>query len=151
MLHLLEAAEGVSVLRQALSALQKIRQSSFTQRQPVRTNQKRAGRKSAEDMPGTTMQPPLSCEGFLQQACPTDAQERQNYQIRRLTPLECEFLMGLPRNYTLIPYGKRGQLAKDSPRYRAIGNSFAIPVVRWIGERIQRVNAILKPLPVKGP
>jgi DNA (cytosine-5)-methyltransferase 1 len=58
-------------------------------------------------------------------------------QVRMLTPTECEALQGLPRNYTLVPY--RGTLAKDGPRYRAIGNSFAVPVVRWIAQRITQV------------
>jgi DNA (cytosine-5)-methyltransferase 1 len=55
--------------------------------------------------------------------------------VRRLTPRECERLQGLPDDYTLIPY--RGKPAADGPRYRAIGNSMAVPVMRWIGERIQ--------------
>ena len=61
--------------------------------------------------------------------------------VRRLTPLECESLQGLPPNYTLVPY--RGKPAKDGPRYRSIGNSFAVPVIRWIGQRIQQVGNIL--------
>jgi DNA (cytosine-5)-methyltransferase 1 len=55
--------------------------------------------------------------------------------VRRLTPRECERLQGLPDDYTLIPY--RGKPAADGPRYRAIGNSMAVPVMRWIGERIR--------------
>lgn len=58
----------------------------------------------------------------------------QRMGVRRLTPRECERLMGVPDDYTLVPY--RGGLAKDGPRYRALGNSFAVPVVRWIGTRI---------------
>ena len=54
--------------------------------------------------------------------------------IRRLTPRECERLQGFPDDYTLVPY--RGKPAADGSRYRAIGNSMAIPVMRWIGERI---------------
>lgn len=61
--------------------------------------------------------------------------------VRRLTPRECERLQGFPDDYTLIPY--RGALAKDGPRYRALGNSKAVPVVRWIGERIQAVEEIV--------
>lgn len=82
--------------------------------------------------------------------------------VRRLTPRECERLQGFPDDYTLIPYGRairpekldadfakylmRGgqmtfeqclQAAADGPRYKAIGNSKAVPVVRWIGRRIQ--------------
>ena len=54
--------------------------------------------------------------------------------VRRLTPRECERLQGFPDDWTLIDY--RGKPACDCPRYKAIGNSFAVPVVRWIGERI---------------
>lgn len=62
--------------------------------------------------------------------------------VRRLTPRECERLQGFPDDYTLIPY--RGKPACDGPRYRAIGNSMAVPCMRWIGERIQAVSDILK-------
>ena len=54
----------------------------------------------------------------------------QNGRIRRLSPLECERLMGFPDNYTAIPD------AKKSNRYNSIGNSWAIPVIKWIGERM---------------
>ncbi|GFE79184.1 cytosine-specific methyltransferase [Steroidobacter agaridevorans] len=56
------------------------------------------------------------------------------WRIRRLMPLECERLQGLPEHYTLVPY--RGQPAADGPRYRAIGLSMAVPCVRWIGRRL---------------
>jgi DNA (cytosine-5)-methyltransferase 1 len=59
--------------------------------------------------------------------------------VRRLTPIECERLQGFPDNYTLIPTGKK---AADGPRYKALGNSMAVPVMRWIGERIQMVDDI---------
>jgi DNA (cytosine-5)-methyltransferase 1 len=60
--------------------------------------------------------------------------------VRRLTPRECERLQGMPDDYTLIPY--RGKPAADGPRYRAIGNSMAVPVMRWIGWRIQLADGI---------
>jgi DNA (cytosine-5)-methyltransferase 1 len=60
----------------------------------------------------------------------------QSMQVRRLTPVECERLQGFPDGYTLITY--RGKSAADGPRYKALGNSWAVPVVRWIGERMQR-------------
>lgn len=63
--------------------------------------------------------------------------------VRRLTPRECERLQGFPDDYTLIPY--RGKPAKDGPRYEALGNSMAVPEIRWIGERIAAVDEILKP------
>ena len=62
--------------------------------------------------------------------------------VRRLTPRECERLQGFPDDYTLVEY--RGKLAADGPRYRALGNSMAVPVMRWIGERIAAVDAILR-------
>ena len=55
-------------------------------------------------------------------------------QVRRLTPRECERLQGFPDDYTAIPF--RGKPAADRPRYRALGNSKAVPVVRWLAERI---------------
>ena len=55
--------------------------------------------------------------------------------VRRLTPRECERLQGFPDDYTLVPY--RGKPAADGPRYRALGNSMAVPVMRWIGESIE--------------
>lgn len=91
-----------------------------------------------------------------------------NMSVRRLTPRECERLQGFPDDYTLIPYGRRirsekldadfikyqlrgnpkhltrddiGRLAADGPRYKALGNSMAVPVMRWIGERIQAILA----------
>jgi DNA (cytosine-5)-methyltransferase 1 len=58
-------------------------------------------------------------------------------QVRRLTPRECERLQGFPDDYTLIPWRKRpASECPDGPRYKAMGNSWAVPVVRWIGARI---------------
>jgi DNA (cytosine-5)-methyltransferase 1 len=85
--------------------------------------------------------------------------------VRRLTARECERLQGLPDDYTLLPHYRRrlrvdeiaemaaylgipplipyrGKPAADGPRYRAIGNSMAAPVMRWIGRRIQMVDSI---------
>jgi DNA (cytosine-5)-methyltransferase 1 len=56
-------------------------------------------------------------------------------QVRRLTPVECERLQGFPDNYTNIPWRKKPE-APDGPRYKALGNSWAVPNVRWIGQRI---------------
>jgi DNA (cytosine-5)-methyltransferase 1 len=60
--------------------------------------------------------------------------------VRRLTPRECERLQGFPDDYTLVEYRKKP--AADGPRYRALGNSMAVPVMRWIGERIAMVDAM---------
>ena len=60
-------------------------------------------------------------------------------RVRKLTPRECERLQGFPDDYTKIPYrGKSAEDCPDSPRYKAIGNSWAVPCVNWIGKRIQK-------------
>ena len=68
-----------------------------------------------------------------------DVAARATALVRRLTPLECERLQGFPDNYTLIPWrGKPAEECPDGLRYRAVGNSMAVTVVRWIGVRIAR-------------
>lgn len=62
-------------------------------------------------------------------------------RVRRITPRECERLQGFPDDYTAIPYNKKP--AKDGPRYKALGNSWAVPNARWIGQRIDIVTQIL--------
>ena len=61
--------------------------------------------------------------------------------VRRLTPRECERLQGFPDDYTLIPY--RGKSAADGPRYKALGNSMHTGTMRWLGERIKKVDAMI--------
>jgi DNA (cytosine-5)-methyltransferase 1 len=60
----------------------------------------------------------------------------QSMAVRRLTPVECERLQGFPDNYSNIPWRKAAE-SPDGPRYKALGNSWAVPVVAWIGKRIQ--------------
>jgi DNA (cytosine-5)-methyltransferase 1 len=62
----------------------------------------------------------------------------QSMAVRRLTPVECERLQGFPDDYTNIK-----DKCPDGPRYKAMGNSMAVPVMRWIGERINKVNNLL--------
>jgi DNA (cytosine-5)-methyltransferase 1 len=60
-------------------------------------------------------------------------------QVRRLTPVECERLQGFPDNFTRIPWKKKpAEDCPDGPRYKALGNSMAVPCMKWIGERIGR-------------
>jgi DNA (cytosine-5)-methyltransferase 1 len=59
--------------------------------------------------------------------------------VRRLTPVECERLQGFPDNYTNIPWRKSDE-SPDGPRYKALGNSMAVPVMGWIGNRIHQWN-----------
>jgi DNA (cytosine-5)-methyltransferase 1 len=65
-----------------------------------------------------------------------DGVMQPNMAVRRLTPVECERLQGFPDGYTNIK-----DKCPDGPRYKALGNSWAVPVVRWIGERIDRALA----------
>lgn len=70
------------------------------------------------------------------------SEEGGDMVVRRLTPRECERLQGFPSDWTKIPYrGKPADECPDGPRYKAIGNSMAVPVMRWIGERIAMAEA----------
>lgn len=69
----------------------------------------------------------------------TGDNEERGLTVRRLTPRECERLQGFPDDYTDIPYRNK-EHAPDGARYKALGNSMAVPVMRWIGERIQMVE-----------
>jgi len=63
--------------------------------------------------------------------------------VRRLLPEECEALQGFPRGYTRIPWrGKPADQCPDGPRYRALGNSMAVPCMSWLGRRIMEVEAV---------
>jgi DNA (cytosine-5)-methyltransferase 1 len=65
-----------------------------------------------------------------------DGVMQANMAVRRLTPVECERLQGFPDNYTNIPWRKAID-SPDGPRYKALGNSMAVPVMKWIGERLE--------------
>ena len=70
--------------------------------------------------------------------CPSYGVLKAGMAVRRLTPVECERLQGFPDDYTLIPWRKKpASECPDGPRYKALGNSWAVPNVRWIGHRIQ--------------
>lgn len=73
---------------------------------------------------------------FLYTPQEADATGWSPWRVRRLMPVECERLQGMPDHYTLVPY--RGKSAADAPRYKAIGNSMAVPCVAWIGKRLLR-------------
>jgi DNA (cytosine-5)-methyltransferase 1 len=61
--------------------------------------------------------------------------------VRRLTPRECERLQGAEDDWTLVPSGPKGKPMADGPRYKMLGNSFARPVITWIGRQIERAVA----------
>ena len=65
--------------------------------------------------------------------------KQQSMAVRRLTPVECERLQGFRDNYTNIPWRKKDE-SPDGPRYKALGNSMAVPVMNWIGKKIQKIS-----------
>jgi site-specific DNA-cytosine methylase len=65
-----------------------------------------------------------------------------NTVVRRLTPVECERLQGFPDNYTNIPWGKK-DTTPDGRRYKALGNSMAVPVMQWIGKRMLEAKQVV--------
>ena len=68
---------------------------------------------------------------------------RDSLSVRRLTPVECERLQGFPDGFTAVPYrNKDAENCPDGPRYKALGNSMAVPVMQWIGTRIAEVDAL---------
>ena len=82
----------------------------------------------------------LTSEGYDASPCSDRGPTIISYPgVRRLTSLECERLMGFPDGWTDVPH--KGRPASDSARYKALGNSMAVPVMRWIGERIAAVQA----------
>lgn len=71
--------------------------------------------------------------------------DASNYVVRRLTPRECERLQGFPDDWTKVEYrGKPEDECPDGPRYKAIGNSMAVPVMQWIGERINEIDRLTR-------
>jgi len=93
---------------------------------------------SGGDMRGMNLQ-----EKTQLQRCQTPA-VMHSMAIRRLTPKECERLQGFPDDWTKIPYrNKDADQCPDGPRYKACGNSMAVPVMRWIGERINLIESML--------
>lgn len=79
----------------------------------------------------------LRAEGENRPSRPSNIIAESRWAVRRLTPKECERLQGFPDDYTRIPWrGKADGECPDGPRYKALGNSWAVPVVRWIASRI---------------
>jgi DNA (cytosine-5)-methyltransferase 1 len=82
----------------------------------------------------------LASDAGAKQQCYVAHPDPATWVVRRLTPRECERLQGFPDDWTLIDWRKRP--AADTPRYKAIGNSMAVNVMRWIGERIDMVERV---------
>ena len=80
-------------------------------------------------------------DAYTGRILPVTSTYAQSMSVRRLTPTECERLQGFPDGWTAIPW-KRKPVSEcpDGPRYRALGNSMAVNVMRWIGRRIELVE-----------
>jgi len=86
------------------------------------------------------LQPRVTAGALTKQQTPATL---STYGVRRLTPREMERLQGFPDDYTAIPWrGKPASECPDGPRAKALGNSMAVPVMRWIGERIMTVEKV---------
>ena len=118
MSYLRGACEGSRLVREALSEVETAWRCACIQ-DPF-----------AEDVSG--LREAGECQASVRETL--HASEAGGLQVRRLMVEEAEALQGIPRGFTAITY--RGKPAADGPRYRAIGNSMAVPVVRWILERI---------------
>ena len=91
---------------------------------------------------GTNPKPGDPCHPLAAGAHPPAVAAQMS--VRRLIPRECEWLQGFPGGYTLVPYrNKPADRCPDGPRYKALGNSWAVPCGRWIGERIAMVEGVL--------
>lgn len=86
--------------------------------------------------------PGMKQQSYVAQRMAVTIHDGLKWVVRRLTPVECERLQGFPDGWTDIPYRGK-EHPPDTPRYKAIGNSMAVPVMRWLGERIQMVQDIM--------
>lgn len=147
------AAQGTRVLRNALSEVQEVERSDHCEGQPVHGSKEGHGEQSDSTVQSGGLRGQEPCEGILPEACAAGSprhtrndqhqQGRSNaasvghqaYAVRRLTPRECARLQGFQDNY-LSQVMMRGKPAADGPMYKALGNSWAVPNVAWIGQRI---------------
>lgn len=152
-----QASQGLGVLRQALSAVQEVGRPAGRQGQSILGSPSGRGEEGVENVLSSKVQCEVSRERVLHEARAAGEarysrngaveQERSGkgwvgeapFAVRRLTVEECEFLQGFPRSYTAIPWRKKpASECPDGPRYKALGNSWAVPVAAWIAQRIHR-------------
>jgi hypothetical protein len=129
------ASQGDGILRQALPEIQEMGRPAGGEGEPIRSDSEglRADTKTPP-MQSSRVWESISRSWTLWKTRNATPSGKTGYAVRRITVTECEFLMGFPRGWTAIQY--RGKPACDGPRYKALGNSIAVPVLKWIGERI---------------
>jgi DNA (cytosine-5)-methyltransferase 1 len=152
-----ENLSGTLIKNQTMAVAQPIPYDFFQITSPVNRQSRESGdpcHTLARDNAAhaTIVQPTASAEtagtlranagsGFRSNGTPVEGVAIQAMQVRRLTPIECERLQGFPDGYTNIPWRNKAE-SPDGSRYKAMGNSMAVPVMRWIGERIAAVEAL---------
>ena len=104
---------------------------------PIAFSSKDHGADAAEEL-APTLRAGTHDGSHANGGCPPAVATRS--AVRRLTPRECERLQGFPDDYTQVEY--RGKPAADGPRYKAVGNSMAVPVVEWLFSRIELVERV---------
>ncbi len=105
----------------------------------ISLNSKQMGLDTYDDLASTILASTILASDYKEPQSVFTADDELQKTIRRLTPMECERLQGFPDNWTQIPWrGKAPEDCPDAPRYKAMGNSMAVPVMRWIGERIDQ-------------
>ena len=147
------ATQGARLLRQALSAFEEMGRPGIGKDQSIDAAATGGPNEPFEAVHRRGLQASNAREGVMQQTCAaiqtgnarTGAAHKERggnapMAVRRLTPEECEALQGFPRLYTQVP--TRNKPAADGPRYKALGNSMAVPCMAWIGQRIQQVAAL---------
>jgi len=113
--------------------------TSGTQKAPAVAIQNATRGKSQNGIGVTSKQTMYTLDATSQHGVMADGESL----IRRLTPVECERLQGFPDDHTKIEWRNKAACdCPDGPRYKAIGNSMAVPVMRWIGERIEQVDKL---------
>jgi hypothetical protein len=152
-----QASDGLRVLRDALPEIQEVGRSTSREGQPVYCGSHGYGSERKEEVRGSGVRGVGACAGSLRSSLDAEEawdarqaaedEERNSKRnvgqaplcVRRLVPRECEILQGFPPDYTDVPYRKKP--AADGPRYRALGNSMAVPCMWWLGLRIHKATS----------
>lgn len=136
-----QASQGFGVLRNTLPTVQEVGRPTHGEGQPVRSGSEgQRTEPSATTLQSSQVWEAVSRARVLFDARNAKSSGKTQMAVRRLCPIECEFLQGFPRNYTDIPF--RGKPATDGHKYRSLGNSMAVPCIRWLGQRIEMIDKL---------
>jgi DNA (cytosine-5)-methyltransferase 1 len=130
-----QIANGNAVIAKCLTTRTGTALDPFMETMPIAFATKQQSMKTSDNVANT-----LGANDYKEPQAVAMSDSARTLLVRRLTPMECERLQGFPDGYTDIR--PKGKPTPDGPRYKAMGNSMAVPVMRWIGERIQKVEDI---------